>query len=371
MTCYAEVVLRTSVRLLLLAPAVALLAGAAIADRAWWTQHVVVPACYLPPADWKLTAFRVALLLSGLALAICAWLARNPTADGVARVVLSVALAFCAAELGLRVLDKPESQTPHPRLEWLLGAADARTGWSFIPRRSLRFGAPGGGPVVTYAIDAHGDRAASQDFVEDPAASTVVVAGESIAVGHGLEWKDTFAANVGERLHSQIVNVAVGGYGSDQAYLRASDALARLRHPIVLVSTVLPVQLHRNLDDSRAHLELQNGALILVPGFRPRLRLRELIADELQIMPQWRIAKSEKLTRTILEATAAAAKASGARPLFVAPVFGREPELLRELLDGLPHVTVELGPARIMPWDGHPDREGAKQIADAIVAALQ
>ena len=371
MACYAGGVLRWTVRFLLLAPASALLVAAAFADRAWWVRHVVVPACYLPPAEWKLAAFRIALASIGLVLAACAFAARSPTPGGVARVAHSIALGLCAAELGLRLLERPESRTPHPRLEWLLGAPDARTGWSFVPGRTLRFGAPGGGPIVTYDVDAHGDRAPAPDFAEDPAAPTVLVAGESIALGHGLEWKDTFAAQVGERLHAQVVNVAEGGYGSDQAWLRASDALSRLQRPIALVTTVLPVQLHRNLDDARPHLVLRDGALVLAPAFRPRLRLRELIVDELQIMPSWRIANSEALTRAILSRMAEAARAHGARPLFVAPVFGRAPALLRELLAGLPSVTVELDPARIMPWDGHPDARGARQIADAVVAALQ
>lgn len=371
--------LRPVLRFLLLAPAAALLAAALLADRAWWTRHVVLPACYLPPAEWKLPAVRVALALAGLALAGCALLVRRPTAGGVARVALSIALAVGAAELMLRAIDRPESRTPNPRLEWLLGAPDARTGWSFVPGRTLRYGAPGGGPRVDYAVDVHGDRAPSAGWVEDPAAPTVVVTGESIAVGHGLDWKDTFAARLGEALHAQVVNVAEGGYGSDQAFLRAADALRRLERPVALVTVVLPVQLHRTLDDARPHLELREGALVLAPPVRPRLRLRELIADELPLMPSWRIARSERLVRAILVATAKAARDRGARPLFVVPSYGPtraldahpEAEIVHALLDGLPFVVVDLDPSFIMPWDGHPDPRGAKQLADAILQALR
>lgn len=366
-------------RILLLAPAAALLAGAALLDRSWWTRHVVVPACYLPPAQWELPAVRLALAVAGLALLACALLVQRPSPGGVARVALSVLLACAAAEIVLRVIDRPESRTPHPRLEWLLGALDPRTGWSFVPNRTLRFGAPGGGPVVTYAVDVHGDRAPSAGWMEDPAAPTLVVTGESIAAGHGLEWRDTFGARAGAALGVQVVNVAEGGYGSDQAYLRAVDALGRLRHPIALVSTVLPVQLHRNLDDARPHLALREGALVFAPAVRPRLRLRELIVDELPVMPSWRIARSVKLTRAILLATARAARDRGARPLFVVPSYGPkrafeahpEAEIVHALLDGLPSVMVDLDPARIMPWDGHPDAEGARELADAIVRALR
>src|SRR5207253_1007571 len=107
--------------------------------------------------------------------------------------------------------------------------------------------------------------------------------------------------------------------------------------------------------------------LMLVPAFAPRIRLRELIADDLQILPEWRLQKSLPLTRAILAATAQAARDRGARPLFVGVVFGPAPHLLRDMLEGLPHRIVALDPARIMRWDGHPDPQGARQIADAIV----
>ncbi|HUJ28333.1 MAG TPA: hypothetical protein VLW85_20060 [Myxococcales bacterium] len=343
-----------------------LLLAAARADAAWWQRHVVVPACYLPPAPWLLPAFRIGMTavagaLLGLAFAL------RPTWSGAARTGVALLAALAAVELTLRVLERPERSARHPRLEWLLGVADPRSGWSFVPRTHVRFGAPGGGPVIDYSVDRHGDRAPSVDFVEDLRAPTLIVTGESIAVGHGLPWSETFAAQAGARLGLQVVNVAEGGYGSDQALLRARDALQRLQRPALLVSTVLPVQLHRNLDDSRPHMELRDGQLQLDGPFAPRLLLRELIADRVQVLPEWRLQKSLRLTRAILEATAQVAREHGAHPLFLAPVYGPPPALLRELLQGLPATIVQLEPARIMPWDGHPDAEGARSMADAVV----
>lgn len=360
-------------RALLVAPGLALFAAAARLDEPWWMRHVVVPACYLPPAAGLRVALRLGLGIAGLAITSLGLRlrARRPTAAGAARLLLAVALAFCAAELALRVMARPERFTPHPRLEFLLGRPDPRTGWSFLPGRVLRFGAPGGGPVVEYAVDAHGDRAPFAGWVEDPLAPTLLVAGESIAVGHGLAWKDTFAAQAGARLGLQVVNAAEGGYGSDQALLRARDALRRLRQPAALVSTVLPVQLRRNLNDARPHLELRGGALAPAVAFAPRILLRELLVNDLQVLPEWRLQASLALTRALLEATAREARVHGARPLFLVPLFGPEPALIGELLHGLPHVVVSLEPARIMPWDGHPDAQGAQQLADAVVAALR
>ena len=362
---------RAVMRIALLASAALLSMTAAWIDEPWWTRHVVVPACYLPPPSWMLSLTRIGLAVLATLLALVAWKARAPDRGGAARIAIAVIAALVVSELGLRAVEQPRHTARHPRIEWLLGESDVLTGWRFVPLRTLRYGVPGGGPVVEYAVDAHGNRAPSSAFVEDARAPTLVVTGESMAVGHGLEWRDTFAAQAAERLGLQVVNVAEGGYGCDQALLRARDALARLQRPVALVSTVLPVQLHRNLNDARPHLELRDGALIESPAFRPRILLRELIVDDLQVLPEWRLQRALRLTRAILEATVREAQLHGARPLFVAPLFEPEPELVRELLEGLPHVAVRLAPERILPWDGHPDPRGARQIADAIVAALQ
>lgn len=354
----------------LLALAVVLCGASAVMNDAWWVRHVVVPACYLTPPAWVHPTVRAGLVALALLLLAAAALLPRMDGGGLARVALSFALALCASEVALRILKKPERATRHPRLEWLLGVADPRTGWSFVPGASLRFGAPGGGPVIDYAIDAHGDRGPT-GFVEDGDAPTLLVTGESIAVGHGLQWPDTFAAQAGARLGLQVVNVAEGGYGNDQALLRAREALRRLRKPVALVSTFLPVQLHRNLNDARPHLALREGALALAPAVQPRLLLRELLVDDLQILPERRLRESLRLTRAILEETVREARDRGARPLFVVPLYGDEPGLVRELLAGLPHAVVRIDPARLMPWDGHPDRDGARQMANAIVAALE
>src|SRR3954468_23843428 len=112
MACYAGAMLRLAVA----TAAAALLTAAALLDRAWWIRHVVVPACYLPPAEWKLPAVRIGLALCGVALSIVALKIRRVRAD----VIAAIALALPASEIALRLLERPESKSPHPRLESLL-----------------------------------------------------------------------------------------------------------------------------------------------------------------------------------------------------------------------------------------------------------
>ncbi|HZX95412.1 MAG TPA: hypothetical protein VFE90_12905 [Myxococcales bacterium] len=359
----------------LLIGAAALAAFAALADRAWFLRHVVVPAYYLPPPPITLPLLRLAVAVAAIALVFCARLAlRRATPGGAVRVVLAVGLSLVASELVMRAVERPEVETPNPRLEWRLGDRDPRTGWAFVPRRSLVVTAPRTGRAVRYDIDAHGNRADSVDFIEDPRAPTLLVAGESIAAGHGLAWKDTFAAKLGRRLGLQIVNVAEGGYGSDQAFLRVQGALARLERPVALVETVMSVQLHRNIQDDRARLVLRDGNLVAAPPSESRLRLRELFVNQLPYLSEGRLARAVRLTQAVLRETARLAQERGAKVLFVTPSLDPDrvaQPMLDSLLEGLPHLTVEVDPAQLLPYDGHPDELGADRIADAIAAALR
>ena len=370
--------MRWAIRLGLIAPAVALFAFAAAASPAWFERHVDLPALSPPAPSSTLTALRIGAAVAGLALAGCALLAgRRATPGGVARVAAALALSLGASELALRALHGL-LPVPETRTEARLGAPDPRTGWAFAPGRTLDLPFRRSGRVVRYSIDAHGDRAPSADWKEDPASPTLVVAGESIASGHALQWSETFAARLGEMLRVQVVDVAVAGYGSDQAHLRALDALARFARPTAVVTTVLPVQLSRNLRDDRPHLVLQGGALVEAPASESRSRLRQLFANDIPYLSETALQRSLALTRAILHATAAAARARGARPLFVVPSFGpprpleahREAFVVRALLDDLPHVVVDIDPRHALPADDHPDAEGARQIAIATAEAL-
>ena len=44
--------------------------------------------------------------------------------------------------------------------------------------------------------------------------------------------------------------------------------------------------------------------------------------------------------------------------------------MVSALVDDLPHIVVDIDPSHRLPVDGHPDPEGARQIAAAIAEAL-
>ncbi|HEY5675437.1 MAG TPA: hypothetical protein VIR81_01550, partial [Myxococcales bacterium] len=279
--------------------------GAAVAcDAAWFTRHVRVPALYLPPPWWLLPLLRGALVAVGvLSIAASARLARLAARPGdLLRGVFAVLLALCAAELILRQGERGTTSWRARKLELRMGRPDARFGWVLLPSRTVSLAAAGAVPVA-YAIDGWGDRASSAGQAPDPSRPSLVVAGESVGVGHGLRFEDTFAARLSSALDLQLVNVSAGGYGTDQSLLRLEEALARLRNPAACVLVFLPIQLQRNVQDYRPRLALRDGQLVSVPaaaGFFQRLRLRDLWVNELPLLGDARLRESLAVTAAAL-----------------------------------------------------------------------
>jgi hypothetical protein len=380
--------LRLTVELLVALPGVALLAFAAHADQRWFDRHCVQPF-YLWPPDWYLPVLRAALVAGGVLFVFilrpragraAERLGLSATLAAAARIGIAAVLAVGASELVLRAFDKPDKDTPHPRLETHLGMPDPRLGWVFVPHRTTDVQLSSKQPRIRYSVDTHGDRARSADWAEDPARPTIVLTGESVAVGHGLEWPDTIAAQLEKLTGAQVVVAAVGGYASDQAHLRALDTLARLQHPIAVVSIFVPVMLSRNVQDYRPRLVLSaDGGLVPAPPARNGSRLRNLFVNELRYVGEEKLQRALAVTRAIHEATARAAAARGAKVLFVVPSYGakRAPDehpeawVVRATLEGLPHAVVDLGFERLMPHDGHPDPQGAGEIAQAIAEGIR
>jgi hypothetical protein len=265
----------------------------------------------------------------------------------------------------VRLWDSREPFWRKGRLELRIGRPDPRFGWVALPSRSTLLGS-GRAKAV------------------HPALPTLVITGESIAFGHGLDYEDTFAAILGERLGLQIVNVACGGYGSDQAYLRLMDALDRLQQPLVVLTTFLPVQLGRALQNYRPRLTLRDDQLVFEPtasNFFFRWRLHDLWVNELRYLSDADISRTMALHSAIFQATSLAARARGAEPLFLIPSFGPprpfserpEASIVHELFEKQhqPYLLIDIDRARIMLDDWHPDAVATREIAHRVEGVLR
>jgi hypothetical protein len=367
---------------------VALAGWAALADPHWVERHVLGSYCTtsLPPwamvhaLRWAAAAVAVVAVLAAPALARRLRRASlRPTAASVLPILVAVAASLAVAEGVMRRLHDrlaPGAQTAAAEgREVPMTRADARLGWSYIPGRTTWVEL--GGRPIPYVIDADGNRAASSDALPDPDRPTVLFAGESIAFGYGLPYEETFPSLVGRDLGIQTVNLAVVGYGNDQAHHRVLDALERYRRPLAVVTLFVPSQIRRNVDIWRPRLALgPGGALAPVPpSTGPR------IAKLLQQLP-YHGDDALRVTAAILRATAEAARARGAFPLFVVTNYGppcvrndgEEAWLFEELFvrQALPFVRVDLDPEDLLPGvlERHPSLRGTRKLAAAIERAL-
>jgi len=351
---------------------------AALADTGWYERHVAPNYCIDRPTwPWQLVRVAAAVLAVVLVAVVrprlARALARLPARELLvtgAWSVVALAAALGVVELYLRHTHWDER--PRAREVGEL-QTDARLGWTLLPDRTLAFDE--GGRRFTYHVDARGERVPGPGGSGDPDAPTLVVAGESIAFGHGLDWDETFYARVGRALGLEVVNAAVVAYSTGQAYLRLLDTLPRLSRPRLVVMVFVPIQIQRNVARAKPHFTLDEA------GKLTALRAETGFAS-------WRLARlfsgwpyhdrtAVAVTRAILVATAAAVRARGAEPLFLVANYGPpcrdpEPDALGELFAGLPHVRVDLTPSDVIGvgGDDHPNAAGSQKIADAILAHL-
>lgn len=344
------------------------------ANQRWLDRHFL--PSFLLPRDWfvliesSVRVFMAALgaLLVFVARPAVGRLAERAPARAL-QVTVAAILAFAASEPMLRYV--------HLRpVEWLWPEEeprrrpDPRLGWTFVPSRTGRSRI--GGRVVEYAFDAAGYRVKRVNEPVDPGRPTILFTGESVMFGEGLSWEESVPAQVGAMMGMQSANLAVHGFGTDQSYLRLEMELPRFRQPVAVVSLFMVAVVGRNLDHERPHLR---RGLAWQPPVQ-RWRLASLARLLVPYHSDNVVDEGVDVTREVLHATVALARARGATPLIVEPRFGHEGEaaerLRRRIADAdLPYLIVDIDPAWRLPWDRHPDARGAHAIAAAIAGRLQ
>jgi hypothetical protein len=367
----------------------ALLFAAAVVDGGWFDRHLLLPFYFNPgSAGWLAGLIRGTLALGGALLLLVARprvarrLAPAPMNGGSAAGALAAVVASVLATEAILRLFALHPASGSPKYELRVGQRHPRFGW--VSRASQTTTMSAGGRSYQYAVNAQGLRARTDSTPTDVSRPTLVVTGESIANGFGLPHDQTFAARCGHNLGLEVVNVAEGGYGLDQAYLRLMDILPRLQRPSVVVTIFVGPELGRMARDDRPRLALSaGGAVELLPratGLLASTRLHDVFHNRLPYLSEASLERSLRLASALLQATARAARLRGARPLFVLPSVGpprpfdqhRERWLWQRLFvePGLPYLLVDLPPDELIPGDSHPNAAGARRIAAAIESAL-
>ncbi len=358
----------------------ALLAGAIFADSHWFDRHFLPDMFSIRPRQMRrLWAGRAVTAALGLWVLVVLrpWLGRLAARRSLRQLAMSalptlaaVILAICASELILRSTPWRAAHEAKPTRE-PLRRRDPRLGWVYLTDRSAH-GRLLAGRRILYAIDPHGYRAARPGDVIDPNRPSIVLTGESIIFGYGLSWDEAIAGQVERLTGLQAADIAVEAYAPDQAYTRLRDELPRFRCPKAVVAIFIPSLFGRILDDDRPHLD---AGLVPRPETR-RWRLATLARRAVPYRTAGELRRGLDITRAVLRSVAETARARGAVPILVVPVFLPEPPaetaIRRTVLDEahIPYLPVRLDQSWRIRGDKHPDARGDLAIAKAIQAQL-
>jgi hypothetical protein len=342
---------------------------AIVANQDWFDRHFLPSFAQTRAFQWHMIeALRAALALAGLAILL---FVRPRSLVTMLSVLLAVAAAVTATELVLRTRTWRAAQDHMPQRE-PLRRPDPLLGWVFAANRTINDRIDGG--PVHYATDANGYRVAAAVAPTDFSRPTIVLAGESILFGYGLDWPDTIQARLAARTGLAVANLSVNAYGTDQIALRLHRELPRFERPVAVVILFTSFLLDRNLDTDRPHLDAR---LRWHPAAPPPLRLVELGRRLLRYRDEAAIAEGVAMSRAALRAGLAEAQARHAQAIILVPQFLPENPAERavrvRVLDeaGLPYLLVPLDPSWRLIQDRHPDARGAHAIAAALARRLR
>ncbi len=287
---------------------------------------------------------------------------------------------------------------------------DATLGWELLPGAQGRLESPEFD--VAIRVNAHGERSDAEiPFERTPGKRRLLVIGDSFSFGHGVE-----AAQGAGRLRlesllpaSEVVNLAVTGYGTDQQVLRL-EKRGLAYQPDVVILGLFEGNVFRNVKREqmgypKPRFALRGGRLELEGVPLPRLGEGETYAAAMPASRLWAFAgeravelfrhlgfgESWPLTGAILDRFAADCRQAGAEPRVVlipkdravdAPgwrgdIHRRTLRKIAELAAGRGIATLDLTPLLAaalekdgqplyFPVDGHWNAAGHAVAAQAI-----
>ena len=178
---------------------------------------------------------------------------RKSVAYGIVSAAMSVCLTTLGLELAVRVyragLLQPGGPEYHPRLGWIPKPGQVRNdGWT--------------SNVDECRVRSNGRSIAT-------ASRPILAVGDSFAFGDEVDDGETWPAYLEEILNKRVINAGVGGYGIDQAFLRAELLLDEYDPDVVILSLISDDINRTELSHYsygrgwKPYFEYEDGALVL------------------------------------------------------------------------------------------------------------
>lgn len=357
-----------------------LLGFAVLANHRWLDWHML-PDILIPRSihvAWldteRVIALAAALLLLFLVRPwIGRWAERSRPGDiawTLAGGAIALILSLGLSEVAMRWIFWRDDRSWATDLEPLRRSHPV-LGWENIPNRTGHEDFRG--RRISYVFDRGGNRVADPTKPVDYTQPTILYLGESLMFGAKLNWEETVPGQLQAMTGIQSANLAINAFATDQTHVHLIRELPKFRHPVAIVVIFAPTMLERNLRRTKPHLD---DALRWQPA-RSEWRLQHLARVVFPFHSRSTIENVLVKTRTVLEATAAAARARNVPILLLIPTFmPEEPNegLFRDMIlrgTNIPHVVVPLDPDwRLWP-DFHPDARADRAMALAVASRLK
>ena len=233
-------------------------------------------------------------------------------------VCASLGLAAGATEIFIRLFSPVRYHPLVPSAErGLFWQYDEHLGWLHRPGASGRFRKAGVFDTQV-TINSRGFRGREHLDEAPPGVRRIVVLGDSIVWGYGVEDDEVFTS-VLEREDAGLewINLGVSGYGTDQESLLLEREGMRYKPDIVLAE-VCENDFDENVHDQVYHIypkplfALRQGSLLLTNAPVPRVSLLDRLFYRLETGSYlWRLVNSYRISGRILDALKRCARGAG------------------------------------------------------------
>lgn len=195
--------------------------------------------------------------------------ARSSTSGraNAAVLIATVLVLLAGTEIVVRMVYHPEVVQSAIRYDPLLG-------WSLRPRASAETNMAERGIHTHIVVNSLGLRDHEVTLAHAPGRRRILIVGDSIAFGSGLDVGERFSEVLGRELGDkvEVINAGVPGWGNDQEMLFYEQRLRRLKPDVVILSFTAGNDIVNNA----------LGGALLEGGTKPRF---ELAADSLHMIP--------------------------------------------------------------------------------------
>lgn len=138
-------------------------------------------------------------------------------------LVCAIGFGLVLVEVVLRIVNYPYigCDSIDEVSECRSGRFDPELGWSYKNNNTSNV------ENAVYIINEEGYRVGNIQDKTDFSKKIVLIVGNSVIFGHGINYIETFGYKLSQRLGDgyQVINMAVQGYGLDQAYIRLKQVM--------------------------------------------------------------------------------------------------------------------------------------------------